>query len=115
MSLARSLKLPYPGYLQTVVRKSAVMWLLVRFILFAFFLFVMGAGIAAVLQPTWGLPALLVWLDRKQAHEQLLHANLGASEGWIWAVSLLTVFALDFAATASLLTLGGFLGIDLLG
>jgi hypothetical protein len=112
MSLAHTLRLPYPGYLRIVLWKSAGMWLLTRMLLFAFFAIVFQVGIAAALQPTWGLPSLLVWLERKRCHEQLLHANLGASELWFWAVSLLTVFTLDAAATV---LLGGLLGIDFLG
>ena len=115
MSLAHTLKLPDPGYLRTVLWKSAGMWLMIRLLLFAFFFFVFQVGMSAVLQPTWGLPALLVWMDRRRSHEQLLHANLGASEVWFWSVSLLTVFTLDAAATALLLSFGGVLGIDFLG
>ncbi|HET8654496.1 MAG TPA: hypothetical protein VFL93_03095 [Longimicrobiaceae bacterium] len=97
-SLPHALRLPYPGYLAVVVRRSAVTWLLVRLFCFIVLGVILSDFSASVRQPTWGVPALLVWLDRRRFHELLLHANLGASELWFWAASLATVFALDTAA-----------------
>jgi hypothetical protein len=100
-----ALRLPYPGYLVRVVRMSAGMWLLVR--LFAFLVVALATEVSldAAIQATYGIPALLVWIDRKRSHELLLHANLGASELWFWGVSLASALALDFAANAFLLSI----------
>ena len=98
------MKLPYPGYLWTVTRNSFLMWVLVRLMFVVALWPLMGLS-AAVHQPTWGIPALLVWFDRRQNHEQLLHANLGTSELCFWGASLLTVCGLDLVAQALLLSL----------
>jgi hypothetical protein len=79
------------------------MWLLVRLLAMLVLFWVGGVGPSeAAAFPSFGLPALLVYLDRKRSHELLLHANLAASEGWIWAVSLLAALTLD-AVTFALL------------
>jgi hypothetical protein len=100
-----ALRLPYPGYLLRVIRMSAGMWFLVRLLAFLVVALATHLGLTAAIQATYGIPALLVWIDRKRSHELLLHANLGASELWFWGVSLVAVFALDFAANALLLSL----------
>lgn len=109
MSLTRTLRLPHPAYLRQVAVRSALMWLGVKGILFL--ILFPSSGPAAALQPTLGVPAALVWLNRRRAREQLLHANLGAEEAWIWAASLVVALALD----AALLAVGGALGADLRG
>ena len=113
--MRQALRLPYPGYLWRLARMSAVMWLVVRVGVVVFLGLGLRMGPAALLQPTYGVPALLVWIDRKRSHEQLLHANLGASELWFWALSLAVVLLLDFAATALVLMLGDALGVSFRG
>jgi hypothetical protein len=113
MPYIHTLRLPHPGYLRRVALRSALMWLGAKGILFL--VLYPSSGLAAALQPTLGIPAVLVWLDRRRARELLLHANLGAEEAWIWAASLLMALALDAAATALLLAIGGALGADLRG
>lgn len=56
-----------------------------------------GEGISAALHPTAlsrfllvALTAVLVWLDRRRAHEHLLQANFGVSPLWFWTASLLS-------------------------
>lgn len=109
MSLPRTLRLPHPGYLRQVAVRSALMWLGMKGILFL--ILFPSSGLAAALQPTLGIPAVLVWLDRRRAREQVLHANLGAEEAWIWAAALAVALALD----AALLATGGAFGADLRG
>lgn len=115
--VAVSLRLPYPPYLWKVVRRSAVMWLLVR-CMYALtlmaalaFLGVLAPaeGIALVLYPPWStrillvvITAFLVWWDRMRSHELLLPANLGAWPGWFWVASLLTALVVDIIAQAIL-------------
>jgi hypothetical protein len=114
-NLAASLRLPYPSYLWKVVRRSVVMWLLVRI---AYAGVIMAAvayglippeGIAEVLHPVWptrillvALTAFFVWWDRRRAHELLLPANLGAWAGWFWTGSLLAALVVDVAVQAVL-------------
>lgn len=88
MKPSTSLGLPHPDYLWVLLRKSMLMWLLVEVLLFLLFR-------SAI--PSLGVPALLVWLDRRHAREQLLQWNLGASEIWLWGVPLLTAGVLDLA------------------
>lgn len=88
MKRSASLGLPYPGYLWILLRKSVLMWLLVALLLFVLF---------KTAIPSLGVPALLVWLDRRHAREQLLQWNLGASDIWLWGVPLLTAGVLDLA------------------
>lgn len=97
---------PYPPYLRRVVRRSARLWMLLRLVGL-----VLGAvgDLPGALHPPWtthaslvALTAVLVWWDRRRAHELLLHANLGARPGWFWAASILTATVLD-AATQALL------------
>lgn len=96
MELARALRLPYPRYLATVVFRSAALWLLLRLFLAVGLFYFLGP--AALLIPATGIPAVLVWIDRRNARELLLHANLGASELWFWAAALLPALLLDVAA-----------------
>lgn len=98
--VAQSLGFPYPRYLWTVVRQSALVWVLAR-LLFFFILWLAG-GISVALHPTLmtrlllvAVTALLVWWDRRRAHELLLPANLGVWPGWFWAASLFTASMLD--------------------
>jgi hypothetical protein len=97
-----SIGFPYPAYLGTVVRHTAVMWALVRLLFFV--ILAGGAGLSAALHPTWStrifliaFTAFLVWWDRRRSHELLLHANLGARPGWFWAASLVTAAVLEGA------------------
>lgn len=97
---AQSLAFPYPRYLWVVVRQSALVWVLARLLIF-FVLWLTG-GIVVALHPNFAtraflvaVTALLVWWDRRRAHELLLPANLGASPGWFWAASLLAASLLD--------------------
>jgi hypothetical protein len=113
---AVSIRLPYPPYLWKVVRRSAVMWLLVRcayagvlMAALAFGLLPPAAGIAEALHPAWptrilivALTAFFVWWDRKRSHELLLPANLGAWPGWFWTASLLTALVVDIVVQALL-------------
>jgi hypothetical protein len=108
---AASIRLPYPPYLRKVIRRSMAMWILVRiayvmaFMAAAAFLGVLLSPaelIALVVHPPWAtrlglvaFAALLVWWDRKLAHELLLPANLGAWPGWFWTASLLSALVLD--------------------
>lgn len=96
-----TLRLPHPAYLRTVILRSALMWLLVRLFMVAALWVVIGFE-AALHQPSLGVPALLVWLDRRFFREQLLPANLGASEFWFWTSSLTVVLSLDLLAAVLL-------------
>jgi hypothetical protein len=111
------IRLPYPHYLWILSRRSALLWLLVRItyaaVLMAgvmvFGLLPLPEGISAALQPPLSaritliaVTAILVWWDRRRAHEVHLHANLGASPAWFWTASLLTVSVLDMAIQAIL-------------
>jgi hypothetical protein len=79
------------------------MWLLLRLLAMLVLLWVGGiVPSEAAAFPSFGLPALLVYLDRIRSHELLLHANLAASEGWTWAASLLAALTLDAMAFALL-------------
>jgi hypothetical protein len=98
MKLSHALYLPYPGYLGRVVRRSILMWLLLRMMLIVLFAWLGGFN-EALRVPTYGMAALLVRIDRQLFRELLLPANLGASELWFWAVSLSVVIGLDLAAT----------------
>jgi hypothetical protein len=98
MKLSHALYLPYPGYLGTVARRSILMWLLLRLLLFVFLLVATRSSSVAIRVPTFGMPVLFVRLDRQLFRELLLPANLGASELWFWAVSLSVVLGLDLAA-----------------
>jgi hypothetical protein len=100
MPLVHSLRLPYPPYLRIIVRRSAVLWLLVRLLLVVALLPFVGRE--AVHQATWGVPVLLVWLDRRFFRELLLPANLAASELWFWGASLGVVGGLDVLAAVLL-------------
>ena len=106
MTTAERLHLPYPAYLRFIAWRSGVIWLLVRVALFLMVLFVSGfvptSFLDALRQPSYGLPAILVWLDRRFFHEILLSANLGGWEGWIWVVSLAVSLGLDLLAAAIL-------------
>ena len=96
MSIAQRLRLPFPGYLRTVASRTLWMWLLCRALVFVVLFFTTPAGFEASLrQPVLGVPALFVWLDRSFYHERLLPLNLGAAEGWFWAVSFAVALALD--------------------
>jgi len=92
------LAIPYPGYLRRVAERTAVMWLLVRVFL-ALALWLSGLEFTeTILAPTLGIPALLVWLDRRSGDELILQANLGASELWLTGGSLALVLLLDLLA-----------------
>jgi hypothetical protein len=100
--------LPYPPYLWFVVRQSALLWLLARVLILVLFLAVGDVSVA--LHPGWAthaflimVTAFLVWWDRRRSHELLLHAELGAAPGWLWAATLLTACAID-AAVQSLIS-----------
>lgn len=96
LKIVETLRLPYPGYVWKIFRITAVLWLLLRLMSTVFLVLVLDVeGSVAASQPSLGLPALLVWIDRKRSHEQLLHANLGAWEGWFWVVSLFLALGLD--------------------
>ncbi|MQA92677.1 MAG: hypothetical protein GEU90_21050 [Gemmatimonas sp.] len=112
-----SIGLPYPRYLGTVIRRSVLVWLLVRITyvvvlmagVLSFGLLSLPEGISAGLHPAWTIrvflvmvAAFLVWWDRRRSHELLLHANLGAAPGWFWTASLLTALVLDVAIQAIL-------------
>ena len=120
--VAVAIRLPYPSYLWKVVRRSVVMWLLVRsayagviMAAVAFLgLLTPAEGIAEVLHPAWptrillvALTAFLVWWDRMRSHELLLPANLGAWPGWFWTGSLLAALMMDIAVQAVLGVLWG--------
>lgn len=110
---AASIRLPYPPYLRTVIRRSVAIWLLVRIAYVISFMavaaFLRGILspaeiIALVLHPPWAtrlglvaFAAVLVWWDRKLANELLLPANLGVWPGWYWTASLLSAQVLDVA------------------
>jgi hypothetical protein len=101
---------PYPAYLWTVVRRTALLWLLVR-ITYAILLMVgvlffgllpLPTAISLALHPILAtralliaVTALLVWWDRRRAHELLLQANVGASPGWFWTTLLFTASMVD--------------------
>lgn len=105
-----SIGLPHPPYLRKVIRRSAGMWLLVRFtyivvlmlgVLF-FGLLPFAEGIDSALHPPWvtrtvlvAVTAFLLWWDRRRFRELLFYANLGTHPGWFWAASLLTASVLD--------------------
>lgn len=95
------MRLPYPPYLWTVVRRSALLWVLVR-LMFSFVLLLATKDLTVALHQNWithivlvAVVAFLVWLDRKNSHELLLPANLGASSGWFWIASGLTAAVLE--------------------
>jgi hypothetical protein len=99
---------PYPGHLRTVVRRTVPIWVLGRPLLLLL-LFLATRDPAVALHPTpatrvvlVGVTSLLVWWDRKRAHELLLQANLGANPGWFWAASLLTATGADVTFQALL-------------
>jgi hypothetical protein len=99
MSLVHTLGVPYPAYLLTVVRRTLVMWVLARLLVFVFLWLVVmvGAG-SALRQPVLGAPAVFVWLDRRFYHEVLLPANLGSAEIWFWLAALAAAVGMDVAA-----------------
>lgn len=115
MNDTRVQKLPYPPLLLRVLRTSAVIWLLVRSAYVLLLLVgmgtsgVVGEGVSAALQPSGlsrillvALTAVLVWLDRRRAHEHLLPANFGVSPLWFWSASLLAAAVLDLGTHAIL-------------
>lgn len=73
------------------------MWILLRLLVFVLLFLLIGIE-AAAHQPLMGVPAVLVWLDRRIFREELLPANLGAAEGWFWAASIITAIGLDVVA-----------------
>jgi sterol desaturase/sphingolipid hydroxylase (fatty acid hydroxylase superfamily) len=108
---------PYPRYLWILSQRSVLLWLLVRITyvvvlmvgVMLFGLLPLPEGISAALQPPLSAritfiatTAILVWWERRRAHEVLLPANLGASPGWFWTASLVTVSVLDMAIQAIL-------------
>ncbi len=100
--ILESLGFPYPPDFWRVVRISALFWVLSRLVIAS--ILALSGGTSAALQLSWSarallvvLTAILVWWDRRRAHELLLHANLGAAEGWFWAGSAATAAVLDVA------------------
>src|SRR5262245_54132590 len=61
--------LPYPPYLRTVATRSIALWILLELLIIAF---EVVTDLPVVPIPTFGLPAVFVWLDRTQAREHLL-------------------------------------------
>lgn len=72
------------------------MWVLLKLLFFALFGVVEGAS--AFLFPSFGIPALLVDIDRRFLRERLLQANLGASEWWLIVSTVAACFVLDAIA-----------------
>ena len=97
MNLREPLYLPYPPFLTATALKSALLWLLLR-LMFLVIFWLLEQPEAGLHQPSLGIPALLVWLDRRFYHEQLLPANLGASELWFLGTALVVALGLDAAA-----------------
>ena len=98
----QSIPFPYPGFMLKLARQSAVVWLLLRLLFFV--LLWLAGGTSAALHPSLvtrifivSATVLLVWWDRRRAHELLLPANLGAWSGWFWAAALLVAATLDLA------------------
>jgi hypothetical protein len=109
MRLSSAIHLPYPPYLRTLIVRTTLMWFVVQLLIFATLwllthvLYPRPAFLInweAQVVPTFGVPALVGLIDRKFAHEQLLHENLGVSRLWFWAVCLLTSFTMDGVALA---------------
>lgn len=107
--LAESIRLPYPPYLWTVIRRTAGIWLLLRLVIGMMFLGVVPFpdGIAMALHPSLltraaiaSLAAVLVWWDRRRSHELLLSANLGTRPIWFWTASLITALVLELVTYA---------------
>lgn len=104
MNPREALYLPYPGSLVSTALKSALLWLLLRLTFLVIFS-LLEQPEAGLHQPSLGIPAVLVWLDRRFYHEQLLPANLGASQLWFWATSLFVALGLDVGAALLLASL----------
>ena len=99
--------IPYPPYLRRIVRRAAVMYLLIRCTLL--FVLALEGDVEGALHPTVGMRGImiavavfLVWWDRRRAGERLLHANLGARPGWFLTAALLTAWVLDLIVAALL-------------
>lgn len=117
--VAVSIRLPYPPYLWKVVRRSVVMWLLVRTAYAGVLMAAVTVGllspaeaIEGVLYPAWpirillvALTAFFVWWDRMRSHELLLPPNLGAWPGWFWTASLLVALVVDIVVQSILAAL----------
>ena len=97
MNQREALYLPYPGLLVSTALKTALLWLLLR-LMFLVIFWLLAQPEAGLHQPGLGIPAVLVWLDRRFYHEQLLPANLGASEVWFWGTALVVALGLDVGA-----------------
>lgn len=111
------LAFPYPRYLWTVVRRGAVIWLLLRLVHLAlllvaavfFGLLTPAAALADARDPGWttramlvGLTAALVWWDRRRSGELLLQADLATSTLWFWTSSVAASVVLDVTVQALL-------------
>lgn len=102
MTIGGGRGLPDPVYLRFLVLRTALIWLLVRAGLFVLVWFLTGSVATAVRQPSLGLPALLVWVDRRHFREILLPANLGIRESWLGGASLAVALGLDLLAALAL-------------
>jgi len=80
------LRLPYPAYLRALVRRSILLWALLRTALL--FLGDGTLSVAASLVVVGGV-ALLSWVEARRGRESLFHANLGASPAWPAAIGAL--------------------------
>ena len=98
MRLCGGAGLPDPVYLRFLALRTALTWLLVRAVLFVVVWLLTGSASIAIRQPSLGLPALLVWFDRRHFREILLPANLGVRESWIGGACLTVAIGLDLLA-----------------
>jgi hypothetical protein len=106
-SLFRYLGFPYPPYALRIMGRTVLMWLLLKLFFLALFpIFRVMGPLSAILLPSFGVPALLVFIDRVRAQERLLQANLGASGWWLGVPSLGICLALD-ALVRMLASAGG--------
>ena len=98
---------PYPVYVRRILVRTCVMWVLVKlFIPMVCTVFGISTPMAALLLPSLGIPALLVFVDRVRAGERLLNASLGASEWWLAILTLGLSLALDAVSLAVASTAG---------
>lgn len=120
MSHARGVKLPHPPLLLRVFRSSMLVWLLARgsyalVLIFGaevFGLMSSDESTQAALHPVWPsrlllmvLTAVLVHLDRRLAHENLLQADFGVATVWFTATSLVAAGLSDLIVQALLLAI----------
>lgn len=100
MRLSSARHPPYPPYLRTLIIRTVLIWLMIQ--MMVAFAMLMGGHhdrmLGFRLVPTFGLPAILGWLDRKFAHEDLLYDNLGVPPFWFWTLFLAMSVALDGVA-----------------